>query len=64
MSRYTLEFKRQMVAFARAWRTAASLLKEFGCSAMAIGPWIKRAARAAATGTGFVALIFMYNLIW
>ena len=50
--RYTPEFRRQMVALARSGRTAASLSKEFGPSAMTIGTWIKQAARDAGKGGG------------
>ena len=50
--RYTPEFRRQMVALARSGRTAASLSKEFGPSAMTIGTWIKQAARDAGKGDG------------
>jgi len=45
--RYAAEFKRQMVALARAGRTPASLAKEFGPTAWTIGLWIKQAARDA-----------------
>ena len=50
--RYTPEFKRQMVDLARSGRTAASLSKQFGCSAMAIGTWIKQAARDGGKSDG------------
>ena len=50
--RYTPEFRWQMVALARSGRTAASLSKEVGTSAMTIGTWIKQAARDAGTGDG------------
>lgn len=50
--RYTPEFRRQMVALARSGRTAASLSKEFGPSAMTIGTWIKQAARDIGAGDG------------
>ncbi len=49
---YMPEFRRQMVALARSGRTAASLSKEFGPSAMTIGTWIKQAARDAGKGDG------------
>ncbi len=52
LTRYTPEFRRQIVALARSGRTAASLLKEFGPSAMTIGTWIKQAARDAGEGDG------------
>jgi transposase-like protein len=41
-----------MVALARSGRTAASLSKEFGPSAMTIGTWIQQAARDAGKGDG------------
>jgi transposase len=50
--RYTPEFKRQMVALARAGRTAASLSKEFGPSAWTIALWAKQAARDEGRGDG------------
>ena len=50
--RYTPEFKRQMVSLARSGRSAASLSKEFGPSAMTIGTWMKQAARDAGAGDG------------
>jgi transposase len=50
--RYAPEFRRQMVALARSGRTAASLSKEFGPSAMTIGTWIKQAARDVGKGDG------------
>jgi len=51
-TRYTPEFKRQMVALAKTGRSAASLSKEFGPSDMTIGNWIKQAARDAGQGDG------------
>ena len=50
--RYMPELRRQMVALARSGRTAASLSKEFGPSAMTIGTWVKQAARDAGKGDG------------
>jgi hypothetical protein len=50
--RYAPEFRRQMVPLARSGRTAASLSKEFGPSAMTIGTWIKQAGRDAGKGDG------------
>ena len=46
-TRYTPEFKRQMVGLIRAGRSPASLAKEFGPSAWTIGLWAKQAARDA-----------------
>ena len=51
-TRYTPEFKRQMVDLARSGRTPASLAKEFGPSAWTIGLWIKRDARDSGKGDG------------
>ena len=51
-TRYTPEFKRQMVALARSGRTPASLAKEFGPSAWTIGLWVKQAARDGGKGDG------------
>ena len=51
-TRYTPEFKRQMVALARSGRTAASLAKEFGPSAWTIALWIKQDARDGGKGDG------------
>jgi transposase len=51
-TRYTPEFKRQMVDLARSGRTPTSLSKEFGPSAWTIGIWIKRDARDRGKGDG------------
>lgn len=51
-TRYTPEFKRQMVGLIRAGRSPASLAKEFGPSAWTIGLWAKQAARDAGDGDG------------
>jgi transposase len=51
-TRYTPEFKRQMVALARSGRTPASLAREFGPSAWTIGLWVKQSARDAGDGDG------------
>ena len=51
-TRYTPEFKRQMVELVRAGRTPASLHREFGPSAWTIGLWVKQAARDAGKGDG------------
>ncbi len=50
--RYTPEFKRQMVALAKAGRSPASLAKEFGPSAWTIALWIKQSARDTGDGDG------------
>jgi len=47
-ARYTREFKAQMVALMRSGRTAASMAKEIGPSAL----WVKQAARDAKSGDG------------
>ena len=51
-TRYTPEFKQQMVALAHAGRSPASLAKEFGPSAWTIALWIKQAARDGGKGDG------------
>ena len=51
-TRYTPEFKRQMVALAGSGRSPASLAKEFGPSAWTIALWVKQAARDAGKGDG------------
>jgi len=51
-TRYTPEFKRQMVDLVRGGRTAASLSKEFGPTAWTIGLWLKQAKRDAGKGDG------------
>ena len=51
-TRYTPEFRRQLVALAGTGRTPASLSKEFGPSAWTIGLWVKQAARDEGSGDG------------
>ena len=51
-TRYTPEFKRQIVDLVRGGRTAASLSKEFGPTAWTIGLWLKQAKRDAGKGDG------------
>jgi len=51
-TRYTPEFKRQMVDLVRGGRTAASLSKEFGPTAWTIGLWVRQAKRDAGKGDG------------
>lgn len=51
-TRYTPEFKRQMVDLARSGRSPASLSKEFGPSAWTIALWVKQAARDVGKGDG------------
>jgi len=51
-TRYTREFKHQMVELVRSGRTPASLHREFGPSAWTIGLWVKQAARDAGKGDG------------
>jgi transposase len=51
-TRYTSEFKRQMVDLVRSGRTAASLAKEYGPSAWTIALWVKQDARDAGKGDG------------
>ena len=51
-TRYTPEFKRQMVDLVRSGRTAGSVSKEFGPSAWTISLWIKQDARNGGKGDG------------
>ena len=51
-TRYTDEFKRQIIDLVRSGRTPASLAREFGPSAYTIGLWIKQAKRDAGKGDG------------
>lgn len=51
-TRYTPEFKRQMVELYRSGRSAASLSKEFGPSDWTITLWAKQADRDAGKGDG------------
>jgi transposase len=51
-TRYTPEFRQQMVDLVRAGRVPAQLAREFGLSAWTIGNWVKQAARDAGTGDG------------
>ena len=51
-TRYTPEFKRQMVALVRSGRSPASLSKEFGPTAWSIALWVKQEARDAGKGDG------------
>lgn len=44
-TRYTPEFRRQMVELARSGRSATSLSKEFGPTVWTICSWIKQADR-------------------
>lgn len=51
-TRYTPEFKQQMVALVRSGRTPASLAKEYGPAAWTIGLWVKQDARDSGKGDG------------
>ena len=51
-TRYTPEFKRQMVALVRSGRSPASLAKEFGPTAWSIALWVKQEARDTGKGDG------------
>ena len=44
-TRYTREFKQQMVDLVRSGRTPASLAKEFGPTSWSIALWVKQDAR-------------------
>ncbi len=49
-TRYTPEFKRQMVDLVRSGRTPASLAKEFGPTAWSISLWSKQVQRDTGKG--------------
>lgn len=51
-TRYTPEFRRQMVELHRAGRSFEELAKEFGCTGWTIRQWVKQAARDAGRGDG------------
>ena len=51
-TRYTPEFKRQMVALARGGRTARSLSKEYGPTPWTIALWIRQDQRDGGKGDG------------
>jgi len=51
-TRYTPEFKRQMVALAYGGRTARSLSKEYGPTPWTIALWIQQDKRDAGKGDG------------
>jgi transposase len=51
-TRYTPEFKRQMVALAHSGRSAASLAKEYGPTPWTIALWIRQDKRDAGKGDG------------
>ena len=51
-TRYTREFKQQMVDLVRSGRTPASLAKEFGPTSWSIALWVKQDARDQDKGDG------------
>jgi transposase len=51
-TRYTPEFRRQMVELVRAGRVPAQLAREFNLSAWTIGSWVRQAARDEGKGDG------------
>lgn len=51
-TRYTPEFKRQMVALAHSGRTAGSLSKEFGPTPWTIALWVRQDKRDAGKADG------------
>jgi transposase len=51
-TRYTPEFKRQMVALAHSGRTARSLAKEYGATPWTIALWVRQDKRDAGKGDG------------
>jgi transposase len=51
-TRYTAEFKRQMVALAHSGRTAGSLSKEYGPTPWTIVLWVRQDERDAGKGDG------------
>jgi transposase len=51
-TRYTPEFKRQMVELVRSGRKPAELSREFGAAAWTIALWVKQDARDRGRGDG------------
>jgi len=51
-TRYTPEFRQQMVDLVRSGRVPVQLAREFGLSAWTIGSWVKQAERDAGKGDG------------
>jgi transposase len=51
-TRYTPEFKRQMIDLVRSGRRPAELAREFGPTAWTIGLWVKQDARDRGKGDG------------
>ena len=51
-TRYTPEFRRQMIELVRAGRSIAQLEKEFGVTDWSIRRWVKQAARDSGRGDG------------
>jgi transposase len=51
-TRYTPEFKRQMVELVRSGRKPAELAREFGPTAWTIALWVKQEARDRGRGDG------------
>lgn len=51
-TRYTAEFRRQMVELVRAGRRPRQLSREFGCTAWSIQRWFNQAERDAGQGDG------------
>jgi transposase len=51
-TKYTPEFRQQMVDLVRAGRVPNQLAQEFNLSAWTIGHWVRQAARDAGKGDG------------
>ena len=51
-TRYTPEFRRQMVELVRAGRKPSELQREFGVTSWSIGRWVAQAERDAGRGDG------------
>jgi transposase len=51
-TKYTPEFRQQMVDLVRSGRVPAQLAREFDLSAWTIGHWVKQAARDEGKGDG------------
>jgi transposase len=51
-TKYTPEFRQQIVDLVRAGRVPAQLAREFDLSAWTIGHWVKQAARDEGKGDG------------
>lgn len=51
-TRYSPEFRQQMIDLVRAGRHVQDLAREFGCTAWSIARWVKQAEQAVGAGQG------------